>query len=69
MYVWETGDGSIANGTRFVRSAKLGNVDAATGQPLHVAGSLAADRWQGTERVQLRVLDGRSAGWGLAVIR
>jgi single-stranded-DNA-specific exonuclease len=27
------------------------------GRPLHVAGSLAIDRWQGGERVQLRVSD------------
>ncbi len=27
------------------------------GAPLHVAGSLAIDRWQGAERVQLRILD------------
>jgi len=30
---------------------------AARGRPLHVAGSLALDRWQGTERVQLRIID------------
>jgi single-stranded-DNA-specific exonuclease len=27
------------------------------GQMLHVAGSLAIDRWQGAERVQLRIID------------
>ncbi|HVY56290.1 MAG TPA: single-stranded-DNA-specific exonuclease RecJ [Xanthobacteraceae bacterium] len=27
------------------------------GQPVHVAGSLSVDRWQGEERVQLRILD------------
>jgi single-stranded-DNA-specific exonuclease len=29
----------------------------ARGQALHVAGSLAVDRWQGAERVQLRIID------------
>ena len=27
------------------------------GRVLHAAGSLAIDRWQGAERVQLRLLD------------
>jgi single-stranded-DNA-specific exonuclease len=27
------------------------------GRAIHVAGSLAIDRWQGTERVSLRVCD------------
>jgi single-stranded-DNA-specific exonuclease len=39
------------------------------GQPLHVAGSLAVDRWQGTERVQLRVMDVAVPDQGPAVIR
>ncbi len=30
---------------------------AARGRSLHVAGALALDRWQGTERVQLRIID------------
>lgn len=29
----------------------------ARGERLHVAGSLAIDRWQGAERVQLRIID------------
>ena len=29
----------------------------ARGAPLHVAGSLSIDSWQGRERVQLRVID------------
>jgi len=29
----------------------------ARGRALHVAGALALDRWQGTERVQLRIID------------
>jgi single-stranded-DNA-specific exonuclease len=37
---------------------KLGDaLLAARGQRLHVAGTLALDRWQGTERAQLRILD------------
>jgi single-stranded-DNA-specific exonuclease len=39
------------------------------GQPLHVAGSLAVDRWQGTERVQLRVTDVAVPEQGPAMIR
>jgi single-stranded-DNA-specific exonuclease len=39
------------------------------GQPLHVAGSLAVDRWQGTERVQFRVLDVAVPDQGPAMIR
>jgi single-stranded-DNA-specific exonuclease len=27
------------------------------GQPMHVAGTLCIDRWQGSERVQLRIAD------------
>jgi single-stranded-DNA-specific exonuclease len=29
----------------------------ARGEPLHLAGTLAIDRWGGGERVQLRLLD------------
>jgi single-stranded-DNA-specific exonuclease len=68
---FKSGDGSIVNGVAF-RSVgqKLG--DALTqnrGQQLHVAGSLAVDRWQGSERVQLRVLDVAVPDQGPAVIR
>ena len=68
---FKSGDGAIVNGIAF-RSIgqKLGNaLDAHRGQPLHVAGSLAVDRWQGTERVQLRVLDVAVPDQGPAVIR
>ncbi len=61
----------IVNGIAF-RSIgqKLGNaLIQHRGQPLHVAGSLAVDRWQGTERVQLRVLDVAAPDQGPAVIR
>src|SRR6202011_5784597 len=56
---FKSGDGAIVNGIAF-RSIgqKLGNMLIQNrGQPLHVAGSLAVDRYQGTERVQFRVLD------------
>jgi single-stranded-DNA-specific exonuclease len=55
----KSGDGAMVNGIAFrAVGQKLGNaLKEQRGQPLHVAGSLAVDRWQGTERVQLRVLD------------
>lgn len=56
---FKSGDGAFVNGIAF-RSIgqKLGNALVAhRGQPLHVAGSLNVDRWQGAERVQLRVVD------------
>jgi len=68
---FKSGDGAIVNGIAF-RSIgqKLGNALLQNrGQPLHVAGSLAVDRWQGTERVQLRVLDVAVPDQGPAVIR
>jgi len=68
---FQSGDGAIVNGIAF-RSIgqKLGNaLTQHRGQPLHVAGSLAVDRWQGTERVQLRVLDVAVPDQGPAVIR
>jgi single-stranded-DNA-specific exonuclease len=36
---------------------------------VHIAGSLAVDRYQGSERVQLRVLDIAVPDQGPAVIR
>jgi single-stranded-DNA-specific exonuclease len=68
---FKSGDGAIVNGIAF-RSIgqKLGNALVAhRGQPLHVAGSLSVDRYQGTERVQLRVLDVAVPDPGPAVIR
>jgi hypothetical protein len=56
---FKSGDGVIVNGIAF-RSIgqKLGNaLTQNRGQPLHVAGSLTVDRYQGSERVQLRVID------------
>ena len=52
-------DGAMVNGIAF-RSVgqKLGNALIENrGQQVHVAGSLAVDRWQGQERVQMRVID------------
>jgi single-stranded-DNA-specific exonuclease len=68
---FKSGDGSIVNGIAFrAIGQKLGHALVANhGQPLHVAGSLAVDRWQGTERVQLRVLDVAVPDQGPAVIR
>jgi single-stranded-DNA-specific exonuclease len=68
---FKSGDGAFVNGVAF-RSLgqKLGNaLLAQRGQLLHVAGSLAVDRYQGSERVQLRVLDVAVPDQGPAVIR
>lgn len=68
---FKSGDGAIVNGIAF-RSVgqKLGNALIANrGQVLHVAGSLSVDRYQGTERVQLRVLDVATPDPGPALIR
>jgi single-stranded-DNA-specific exonuclease len=68
---FKSGDGSIVNGIAFrAIGQKLGNALAEhRGQPLHVAGCLAVDRYQGTERVQLRVLDVAAPDAGPAIIR
>lgn len=55
----KSGDGSTVNGIAF-RSVgqKLGAaLTENRGQAVHVAGYLAIDRWQGSERVQLRIAD------------
>ena len=55
----KSGDGSMVNGIAF-RSVgqKLGAALMENrGQAVHVAGYLAIDRWQGSERVQLRIAD------------
>jgi single-stranded-DNA-specific exonuclease len=68
---FKSGDGAIVNGIAFrAIGQKLGNaLSAHRGQVLHVAGSLAVDRWQGSERVQLRVLDVAVPDQGPEVIR
>jgi single-stranded-DNA-specific exonuclease len=53
------GDGATVDAIAF-RAAGQNLGTALTenrGRSLHVAGSLALDRWQGAERVQLRILD------------
>jgi single-stranded-DNA-specific exonuclease len=67
----KSGDGTMVNGIAFrAVGQKLGNaLIEHRGQPLHVAGSLAVDRWQGAERVQLRVTDVAVPDLGPAVIR
>ena len=55
----KSGDGALVNAIAF-RSVgqKLGRaLTENRGQPLHVAGTLSVDRYQGSERVQLRVID------------
>jgi single-stranded-DNA-specific exonuclease len=53
------GDGSTINAIAFrAAGQKLGQaLGQNRGQRLHAAGSLAIDRWNGVERVQLRLLD------------
>ena len=68
---FKSGDGAFVNGIAF-RSIgqKLGNALIENrGQMLHVAGSLTVDRWQGSERVQMRVTDVAVPDPGPAVIR
>jgi single-stranded-DNA-specific exonuclease len=67
----KSGDGALVNGIAF-RSVgqKLGRaLTENRGQPLHVAGTLSVDRYQGTERVQLRVTDVAVPTRGPTVIR
>ncbi len=55
----KSGDGALVNGIAFrAIGQKLGRaLTENRGQPLHVAGTLSVDRYQGSERVQLRVID------------
>ena len=68
---FKAGDGAVVNGVAFrAIGQKLGNaLLAQRGQVLHVAGSLVVDRYQGTERVQLRVLDVAVPDQGPMIIR
>ena len=56
---FKAADGAIVNAMAFrAVGQKLGNALVAhRDQPMHVAGSLTIDRYQGSERVQLRVQD------------
>jgi single-stranded-DNA-specific exonuclease len=67
----KSGDGAIVNGIAFrAIGQKLGNaLKDNRGQTIHVAGSLTVDRWQGAERVQLRVADIAVPDAGPAQIR
>jgi single-stranded-DNA-specific exonuclease len=53
------GDGATVNGIAFrAAGQKLGaSLLQNRGRPVHAAGSLAIDRWNGEERVQLRLID------------
>jgi len=53
------GDGAIINAIAFrAAGQKLGDaLLRSRGQSVHVAGCLAVDRWQGQERVQMRIVD------------
>jgi single-stranded-DNA-specific exonuclease len=67
----KSGDGSIVNGIAFRAIGQpLGNaLIQHRGQVLHVAGSLTVDRYQGSERVQLRLADIAVPDQGPATIR
>jgi single-stranded-DNA-specific exonuclease len=56
---FKSGDGKFVNAIAFrVAGTPLGKtlIDN-RGRQMHVAGHLAVDRWQGEERVQLRLTD------------
>jgi single-stranded-DNA-specific exonuclease len=55
----QSGDGAVVNAIAFrAVGQKLGQAIADNrGQAVHVAGQLTVDRWQGAERVQLRIAD------------
>ncbi len=54
-----SGDGTTLNAIAFrVAGQKLGQaLTASRGRPVHAAGTLCIDRWQGEERVQFRLMD------------
>ncbi len=64
-----SGDGAIVNAIAFrAAGQKLGAALAQSrGQAVHAAGTLAVDRWNGVERVQLRLLDIAPADSGLRI--
>ena len=59
----QAGDGSAINAIAFrAVGQKLGQALLANrGRPVHAVGSLSVDRWQGEERMQLRIIDVASA--------
>jgi single-stranded-DNA-specific exonuclease len=56
---FKSGDGKFVNAIAFrAAGTALGRALLENrGRPLHAAGSLAIDRWQGEERVQMRLID------------
>ncbi len=56
---FKSGDGKFVSAIAFrAAGTPLGRaLLESRGQPLHAAGSLAVDRWQGEERVQMRLVD------------
>jgi single-stranded-DNA-specific exonuclease len=58
------GDGAVISAIAFrATGQKLGRaLSEGRGQAVHAAGTLCIDRWQGTERVQLRLCDLAPAG-------
>jgi single-stranded-DNA-specific exonuclease len=55
----KSGDGTMVNAIAFrAAGQKLGQALAKSrGRPVHAAGTLCVDRWQGEERVQFRLVD------------
>jgi single-stranded-DNA-specific exonuclease len=53
------GDGAFVNAIAFrAAGQKLGDaLLKSRGQSLHVAGCFAVDRWQGEQRLQMRIID------------
>ncbi len=62
-------DGTFLNAIAFrAAGQKLGHaLEENRGQPVHAAGTLTLDRWNGSERVQLRLLDIAPADAGLRI--
>ena len=60
----KSGDGAMLNAIAFrAAGQRLGTALIANrGRTIHAAGCLALDRWQGEERVQLRLLDIATVG-------
>jgi len=60
------GDGAVISAIAFrAAGQKLGEaLLAGRGQPVHAAGTLCIDRWQGMDRVQLRISDLAPADFG-----
>jgi single-stranded-DNA-specific exonuclease len=59
----QSGDGATLDAIAFrAAGQKLGQALLKNrGRAIHVAGTLSVDRWQGNERVQLRMIDVASA--------